>query len=64
MGVGVSNIRTIKVNHCEASRAFHLHATLMRALRDDPALADDELFATFRAQAFDRFNRAFWEDGK
>lgn len=44
-----------------AERAFALHAALLRGLREDPALINDELFHVFRAETFERFNRALGE---
>lgn len=53
------NIPVTRFDHCEASRAYTLHAALMRCVRDCPQLKDDELFRLFQAEAFERFNRAF-----
>lgn len=47
-------------DHRAAEKAFRLHQALARCLRDDPKLAQDELFLLFKAEAFERFERAFW----
>ena len=44
-----------------AERAFALRAALLRGLREDPALINDELFHVFRAETFERFSRALGE---
>lgn len=43
----------------EAEQAFAMHAALVATLRINPRLVGDELFRIFRAESFERFERAF-----
>lgn len=42
-----------------ADQAWRLHVAIVEALRANPKLNGDELFRIFRAESFERYERAF-----